>query len=135
MFQNYLKTAIRNIFRERYYALIKIVGLAMGLGTSLVLFLYVSHQLSYDSFHPDVNRLYRVNQTNIWDPAGGYFSSTGPAVASALTTEYPEIESILRVNTPGGQIVRYTKPNRDVVAFNESSVLAADSTFFSFFAF
>jgi len=135
MFQNYIKTAIRNIFRERYYALIKIVGLAMGLGTSLVLFLYVSHQLSYDSFHPDVNRLYRVNQTNIWDPAGGYFSSTGPAVASALTTEYPEIESILRVNTPGGQIVRYTKPNRDVVAFNESSVLAADSTFFSFFAF
>ena len=135
MFQNYFKTAIRSIFRERYYALIKIAGLALGLGTSLVLFLYVTHQLSYDTMHPDVDRMYRVNQTNIWNPKGGYWGSTGPAVASALITEYPAIESVLRINTPGGQIVRYTKPNRDVVAINEGSVLAADSTFFSFFAF
>jgi putative ABC transport system permease protein len=135
MLQNYFKTAIRSIFRERYYALIKIAGLALGLGTSLVLFLYVTHQLSYDTIHPDVDRMYRVNQTNIWNPKGGYWGSTGPAVASALITEYPAIESIVRINTPGGQIVRYTKPNRDVVAFNEESVLAADSTFFSFFAF
>jgi len=135
MFQNYLKTAIRSIFRERYYALIKIAGLALGLGTSLVLFLYVTHQLSYDAMHPDVDRMYRVNQTNIWNPKGGFWGSTGPAVANALITEYPAIESVLRINTPGGQIVRYTKPNRDVVAINEESVLAADSTFFSFFAF
>ncbi|AYB34268.1 ABC transporter permease [Chryseolinea soli] len=135
MFQNYFKTAIRSIFRERYYALIKIAGLALGLGTSLVLFLYVTHQLSYDSMHPDVDRLYRVNMTNIWNPKGGYWGSTGPAVANALITEYPSIETVLRINTPGGQIVRYTKPNRDVVAFNEERVLAADSTFFSFFAF
>jgi putative ABC transport system permease protein len=135
MFQNYFKTAIRSIVRERYYALIKIAGLALGLGTSLVLFLYVTHQLSYDTMHPDVDRLYRVNQTNIWNPKGGFWGSTGPAVANALITEYPAIESVLRINTPGGQIVRYTKPNRDVVAINEESVLAADSTFFSFFAF
>jgi putative ABC transport system permease protein len=135
MFQNYFKTAIRSIFRERYYALIKIAGLALGLGTSLVLFLYVTHQLSYDTMHPDVDRLYRVNQTNIWNPKGGYWGSTGPAVANALITEYPAIESVLRINTPGAQVVRYIKPNREVLAFNEPSVLAADSTFFSFFAF
>jgi putative ABC transport system permease protein len=135
MFQNYFKTAIRSIVRERYYALIKIAGLALGLGTSLVLFLYVSHQLSYDTMHPNVDRMYRVNMTNIWNPKGGFWGSTGPAVASALITEYPSIESVVRINTPGGQIVRYTKPNRDVVAFNEESVLAADSNFFSFFAF
>ncbi|MBL0745272.1 ABC transporter permease [Chryseolinea lacunae] len=135
MLKNYFKTALRNILRERQYALIKIGGLALGLGTSLALFLYVRNQLSYDEMHPDVDRLYRVNQTNIWDTSGGYFGSTGPAVASALMAEYPEIESVVRVNTPGAQTVRYTKPNKQVVAFNEDKVMAADSMFFSFFAF
>lgn len=135
MLKNYFKTALRNILRERHYALIKIAGLALGLGTSLVLFLYVRNQLSYDEMHPDVDRLYRVNQTNIWDTSGGYFGSTGPAVASALTAEYPEIENVVRVNTPGAQTVRYTKPNGEVVAINEEKVFGADSTFFSFFAF
>jgi putative ABC transport system permease protein len=135
MFLNYFKTGLRNIVRERYYSLIKIAGLALGLGTSLVLFLYVSHQLSYDSFHPNVDRLYRINQTNIWNPAGGKFSSTGVAVAFALMEEFPEIEEALRVNTPGGNIVRYTKANGEVVAFNEEKILAADSNFFSFFGF
>ena len=133
MFSNYIKTAIRSILRERRYSLIKIIGLSLGLGTSLVLLLYISHQLSYDSMHRDVSRMYRVNQTAIWDPNGGIFNSTGPAVAFALRTDFPEIEEILRINTPGGLIARYQRPNGDFVAFNEERVLAADSNFFSFF--
>ncbi len=135
MLTNYLKTAIRSILRERQYALIKIIGLSLGLGTSMVLLLYISHQLSYDSMHRDVSRMYRVNQSNIWDPNGGMFNSTGPAVAFALKSDFPEIEDILRINTPGGQIARYLNPDGDVIAFQETSVLAADSNFFSFFNF
>lgn len=135
MFRNYCITAFRNIKRDGYYSWIKIVGLGLGLGTSLVLLLYTLHQLSFDTFHPDVDRLYRVNQTNIWNPGGGVFSSTGPAVASALANNYPEIESVLRVNTPGGSTVRYVQPDGNVLAFHEERVLAADSTFFSFFSF
>lgn len=135
MFQNYFKSAIRNILRERYYALIKIAGLALGLGTTLVIFLYVFHELSYDKFHPDVDRTYCVLQTNIWDTRGGIFNSTGPAVAFGLVEEYGEIEEVMRVNTPQSQVVRYTKPDGSVTAFNEESVFAADSNFFSFFDF
>jgi putative ABC transport system permease protein len=135
MLTNYLKTAIRSILRERQYALIKIIGLSLGLGTSMVLLLYISHQLSYDSMHRDVSRMYRVNQSNIWDPNGGIFNSTGPAVAFALRSDFPEIEDILRINTPYQLIARYVKPDGDVIAFQESSVLAADSNFFSFFNF
>jgi putative ABC transport system permease protein len=135
MLTNYLKTAIRSILRERQYALIKIIGLSLGLGTSMVLILYISHQLSYDSMHRDVSRMYRVNQSNIWDPNGGIFNSTGPAVAFALRSDFPEIEDILRINTPYRMIARYVKPDGDVIAFQESSVLAADSNFFSFFNF
>lgn len=135
MFQNYFKTAIRSILRERYYALLKIAGLALGIGTSLVLLLYISHQLSYDRFHPAADRTYRINQTNIWDPSGGVFGSTGPVVADELLQDYPEIESAVRINTPGASIVRYIERNGDVKAFSEDRILAADSNFFSFFHF
>ena len=135
MFQNFFKTAIRNILRERYYASIKVTELALGLGTTLVIYLYVSHQLSYDKFQPDVNRTYCVLQTNIWDPKGGVFNSTGPAVAFGLLNEFPEIEETMRINTPASQVIRYTKPDGTFVAFNEESIYAADSNFFSFFDF
>lgn len=133
MFINYIKTAVRSILRERHYSLIKIIGLSLGFGTSMVLLLYISHQLSFDSMHRDVARMYRINQSNIWDPNGGIFSSTGPAVAFALKSDFPEIDEILRVNTPGGLIARFVKPDGDVIAFQENKVLAADSNFFSFF--
>ena len=135
MFSNYIKTAIRSLLRERYYTLIKIVGLALGLGTSMVLLLYVSHELSFDNFHPDISRQYRVNQTNIWDPNGGIFGSTGPAVSIALAEDFPEIEEVMRVNTPGGNTITYQEPNGNVLAFNEGSIYAADSNFFHFFDF
>src|SRR5688572_15583321 len=133
MLTSYLKTALRSIIRERQYALIKIIGLSLGLGTSMVLLLYISHQLSYDSMHRDVSRMYRINQSNIWDPNGGVLHSTGPAVTFALKNDFPEIEDILRINTPGSQITRYVKPDGDVIALNENKVLCADSNFFSFF--
>jgi putative ABC transport system permease protein len=135
MFQNFFKTAIRNILRERYYATIKVAGLALGLGTTLVIYLYVSYQLSYDRFQPDADRTYCVLQTNIWDPKGGVFNSTGPAVAVGLLDEFPEVEEAMRINTPGSQVVRYTKADGTVIAFNEEKVFAADSNFFSFFDF
>jgi putative ABC transport system permease protein len=135
MLTNYLKTAIRSILRERQYALIKIIGLSLGLGTSMVLLLYISYQLSFDSMHRDVSRMYRVNQSNIWDPNGGIFNSTGPAVAFALRNDFPEMEDILRINTPYRMIARYVQPDGDVIAFQENKVLAADSNFFSFFDF
>jgi putative ABC transport system permease protein len=136
MLKNYFKTAIRSIIRERYYALIKIVGLALGLGTTMVIFQFVSHELSYDKFHRDADRIYDVLQTNIW--AAGpteFMNSTGPAVSFGLADEFPEIEEVLRINTPGGQVMRYTKPDGDIVAINEGLVFAADSNFFSFFDF
>jgi putative ABC transport system permease protein len=137
MFQNYLRTAFRSIRREGYYAVIKVAGLSLGLGTSLVLLLYVLFQMSFDNFHHDLDRLYRVNQTSIWEPGGGIFHSTGPAVAFALAEEFPEIEGVLRINTPGGYTIRYHRPDGTVAAFNESfsNVFAADSNFFEFFNF
>lgn len=130
MIKNLITTAFRNFLRQPLFSGINIIGLAIGIASSLLIMVYILNELSYDSFHPDVDRLYRVNQTNIWDPAGGKSSSTVIPLASALVTEFPEVESALRVNDPQELLVQYEDK-----AFYESRVLAVDSNFFSFFGF
>lgn len=134
MWRNYFKSSLRNILREKYFSLINVMGLALGIAVCLLIWSYVRFEMSYDNFHKDVDRLYRVNQTLIWSPDGGMMGSTGPQLALVLRDEFPEVEEVLRINTPGGYLVRYQQPNGQIKAFNESNVLAADSNFFNFFS-
>jgi putative ABC transport system permease protein len=55
-----LKTAWRNLIRQKGYTLINVLGLSVGIGASLVIYLITSHELSYDRFHPDTDRIYRL---------------------------------------------------------------------------
>src|SRR5450432_2811068 len=60
MLKNYFKIAWRNITRHRVYELINTLGLALGISACLVIFLITSYELSYDKFHPDKERIYRI---------------------------------------------------------------------------
>ena len=135
MLRIYIKTAFRNMRKNRAYALINILGLALGLAACLLVYAYTQFESGYDRMHPNAERLYRVNQTAVWNPAGGVMASTAPPVAALLKDQYSEIEAVTRVNTPGGQTVRYEQPGGQILTFNEPAVLAADSNFFDFFAF
>lgn len=134
MFKSFFTIALRSIFRDRYFSLINVLGLAIGIASCLLIFSYVRQQLSYDEMHPDVDRMYRVNQTAIWNPQGGVMSSTSLPLAQTLVNDYPEIEASTRINVPFGQLVRYDD-GTEVRAFYEESILFADSNFFAFFAF
>ncbi|TRX57587.1 FtsX-like permease family protein [Fulvivirga sp. M361] len=134
MFRNIIKVTLRNFIKERFYAVINIAGLSLGIAASLLTLLYVLHETSYDTFHPDSDRLFRVNQTLIWSPDGGVMSSTALPLAQVLTDEIPEVESALRINTPGNQVVRFEE-DRSLKSYIENDILAADSNFFDFFAF
>ncbi len=133
MLRNYFKSSIRNILRERYFSFINVVGLALGIAVCLLIWSYVRFEMSYDNFHKDLDRLYRVNQTLIWAPEGGMMGSTGPQLALVLREDFPEVQEAMRVNTPGNFLVRYQEPGGQVKSFNEDNVLAADSNFFNFF--
>jgi putative ABC transport system permease protein len=61
MLKNYLVTAFRSFLKDKFYASLNIVGLAVGLGTCVVIMLYVYDELSYDKFNANVDRIYRVN--------------------------------------------------------------------------
>ncbi len=133
MWKNYLKVAIRKVMREKYFSVINVIGLALGIAVCLLVWSYVAFEKSFDSFHKDLDRLYRVNQTLIWAPEGGMMGSTGPQLAMVVGEEFPEVEEVMRINTPGGYLVRYQYEDGRIGAFNEENVLAADSNFFNFF--
>ena len=134
MLRSYFKIAYRNILKNKGYSFINIFGLSMGIACCLLMFSYVRFEFSYDNFHPDLERTFRVDQKLPWSYQG-FNGSTGPPVANAMKTNYPEIEDAMRINTPGDFIIRYSEDPKRILAFNENHVLAADSNFFSFIGF
>ena len=127
---------IRNIVRQKLFSFINLLGLTVSIASTVLLYLYVSHEFSYDKFHNDVDRIYRVNQTFIWGENNtNQFASTGPGVAYALKEELPEVELITSIHTPGNFIVSYVTPSKEVIAFEEDRIFAADSNFFKMFNF
>ncbi|MEP1304405.1 MAG: ABC transporter permease [Balneola sp.] len=131
---NVLKITLRNFKRQPGYSFINISGLAVGIACSLIIFLYVQDELSYDRFHEKADRIYRIDQTNIWANFEGRFSSTGPGVAGVLASEIPEIETVVRVNNPADYLITVQNNQRDIRYFEESEVLSADSGFFDVFS-
>lgn len=135
MLKSYLKIALRNISRSKGYSFINIFGLSLGIACCLLTANYVAFEFSFDNFHPNVDRTYRVDQTMIWNPDGGVWGSSGPALAQVLARDYPEVEEVTRINTPGNFVIRYDDGKGNVAAFNEDYIFAADSNFFNFFGF
>ena len=61
MLQNYLKIAFRNLVRNKVYSFINILGLSLGMAVAMLIFLFVSHEVSFDKFHVNGDRIYHVN--------------------------------------------------------------------------
>jgi putative ABC transport system permease protein len=89
MFINFLKIAVRNLRRQKAYSLISISGLAVGLAISILTLIWVRHEASYDAFHANIDRLYRVVYTN--DKREWSSSNVPGALADFLKETYPEV--------------------------------------------
>ncbi|MBX2916586.1 MAG: ABC transporter permease [Cyclobacteriaceae bacterium] len=136
MIRNYLVLFLRNLSRQKLFSIINLLGLTVSISSAVMIYLYVRHEMSYDSFHNHADRIYRVNQTFIWgENDNNQFSSTGPGVATALRAELPEAELVTSIHTPGNFIISYTNPQGEVLVFEEDKILAADTNFFAMFNF
>ncbi len=131
MLKNYYRVAIRNILKYKLFSAINILGMTIGITSSLMIVLYVSHELSYDKFHDDADRIYQVG---LHGKLGGQdirVSNTCPPMAQALVADIPEVESAMRIATMFGQpVVR----NGEKV-FSEENIFFVDSNFFEFFSY
>ncbi|MEO0573184.1 MAG: FtsX-like permease family protein [Bacteroidota bacterium] len=98
MLKNYLKVALRNLWKNRLFTAIGIVGLSIAFGAATLLTMDSLHELSYDSFHANGDRLYQVHIT--WQtPKGTEVGTSQPTpFAAALASEVPGVERITRFN-------------------------------------
>ncbi|HVI45815.1 MAG TPA: ABC transporter permease [Chitinophaga sp.] len=128
MFSNYLLIAWRNLVRYRYYSLINIAGLSVGLAACWLLLLYVQRESSYDNFYPHANRIYRAVNHATWSGGNLKLASTSAPFAAVLKQDYPEIEAIARIQPEGGAALIYNGRKLQV-----DNMYFADSTFFHVF--
>lgn len=130
-----IKLFIRSLKRNKIFSSINILGLTVGFFSSILIYIYVQNELSYDNFHEHGDQIYRVNQTFIWgEDNPNLFSSTGPGVGYAIRQEIPEAKEVVRVHTPDLMPVRFDGTSEEKF-FNDEYVLAADSNFFEVFTY
>jgi putative ABC transport system permease protein len=128
MFKNYLKVSFRNIFRHKVHSLINIVGLAIGMAACLLLSLWLLDELSYDRFHENADRIYRVVYEYQENGRIKRIASTPAPLGPALVNEFPGIQKVVRFGE-NGFLVRYQDR-----MFHES-VFWADPNIFEVFTF
>jgi len=130
MFGSFFKVAFRILVRDRLHTLVNISGLAIGLAFSIIIFLYVHKETSYDQFHQNAGRIYRVGiHGRISDNLFNHAVTPAP-LAAALIREVPGVEDAVRVARFGAWLVRYNNAR-----YNEDHIIFADSSFFSLFSF
>ena len=131
MFGSYLKVALRNIVRQKGYSLINVAGLAVGMACFILIVLWVRHELSYDKFHLNADRLYLVTDYEKYSDGGELeFSVNPPELAPTLIREYPEIVDAVRYKNIPGRVIRHQDR-----FFSEERLAVADPSFLALFSF
>lgn len=129
MFKNYLKVAFRSLNKNRTYAIINILGLALGLAVTILVFMFIKDETSYEKHWNGYERVYRMGiKANMMGQVMDAPVSPSP-MANAFRTEFTDVETATRINPVSQEImVRY---NQTKIYIQKAAY--ADSTFFKVF--
>jgi putative ABC transport system permease protein len=127
MLRNYLKIAFRNITRHRVYSIINISGLAIGMASSILILLWVQNEISYDKFHRNADRTYRV-VGNLGDLKSAVNSAAMPA---ALKAQMPFVKNTVRLCAIPTTMLFEAGDKK----FEEKRAFYADPSFMDMFSF
>ncbi len=132
--KNYLKTALRSLWREKGSTFINLAGLTLGITSSLVLFLLIRHHLSYDRFHSKSDRIYRVVTESNGSDGRRYTPGVPPVFAEAFRNDFPEAEEVAFISYRSGGLVTIPQPQGEAKKFEEARGIAfAAPDFFRIF--
>ncbi len=129
MFSNHIKIALRNLTRFKAYSAINIIGLAVGMSCCILILLYVFDELSYDRFHENAGRIYRIAVNGTLGDNTFNAAVSPPTLRNALINDYPEVVSAARVKNFGFPVLRYGDK-----VFSEEKFFWVDSSFFDVFS-
>ncbi len=130
MFANYLKITFRNIVRNKGYSFINISGLAVGMACCILIMLWVFDELNINRFHKNINNIYWVATYISHGDEKSLLYGTPPAVGTALSEEYPEIQNAVRIEN-GGKPVMIKCENKK----HSDKIQFADLSLFRVFSF
>lgn len=134
MFKNYIKIAIRNILRYKVYSVINIMGLAIGMALCILILVFIQDELSYDSFHENADRVYRIAQVEEHNNELVPYMRIGGGVAIKCKNDFPEaVEKATRLwfVTSQGEIWTIIGDKR----YKEKKIFVADAEFFDVLTF
>ncbi len=137
MVKNYIKTAFRNLLRNRSYTIINVLGLSLGIACSIVLFLVVRHELSYDKYHTKADRIYRINSHITRDGQTNHIPATPAPMVEAVRNDLSGVERATFIHYVNSGMVKVTA-NSDVALqeqlfLEESGIAYIDPDYFSIF--
>jgi putative ABC transport system permease protein len=130
MLRSYFKIAWRNIRKQPVFSVINIAGLSIGLAAFWLIALYIGDELSFDRYHKNGDRIFRVVQHASWKESGFNLAPTSAPFAPFLKAEYPEVEQAIRISPEGGGII--TVGDKSIQA---GDIMFADSAIFSVFTY
>jgi len=130
MLKNYLKIALRNLIRHKWFSLINILGLAIGMAVCIIIMQYVSYENSFDRFHDDHENIYRV-KFNIYKHGELIVECAAavPAVGPAMKDNFPEVLEYCRA-FPASGIMSYGE-----YSFREEDIQVVNPAFISMLSF
>lgn len=130
MLRSYLKISFRNLLKNKNYSLINILGLTIGLSGSFILFLFIIDELSFDKFHPDYDKLYKVVDEFTYSGKSTRTSEIAAPTGPEMNEIFPEVRDFVRL-----------RKENAIISFSSDQILKtefllfADSTFFELFSF
>ena len=134
MLRNYFKIAFRNLWRNRFYTFINVIGLALGVTCACIIYVYVRYERNFDAFHSNADRIYRVVEHSRKADGIQYWNTTAYPLAEALRNEFSELQ-VTQTAGPVSRILYSRDARGNIRRFEETNVLFVDAHYLQLFDF
>jgi len=128
LLKNYFRSLARNAVRDKFFSILNLLGLALGITASILIFIYIQDQLTFDRYNENIDRIYRLEADFTINEKQDLMARVQFPMGPTLKEEYPEVEEYVRM---------IIQPNlyfeREENAFKEDSIAFSDSTIFKIF--
>lgn len=132
MFQTHLKFFIRVFLKDKFFSVLNILGLALGIAVSIMLLLILQHDFTYDKHFANHENIYRLGAHEQATGVDFRVARSARELGAILKEEFPEVLAFTRINDWNHTLVTYEK-NGEEVAYYEDNVFHSDSTYFTVF--
>lgn len=138
MLQNYTKISFRQLMKHKVFSLINLCGLALGMAASFLIIHYVSYEMSFDTFHKNADRIYRVCHNRYQDGTLQYEKAqTFIPTGEAMKNDFPEVQdftTLFKISDQAEINISYHDENGETVKFNEENVYHVKGNFLNIFS-